>query len=114
VEARRLAAAGSIGVEPPAPFLQMTGLWLGNTANLVRRGWSKFWHGVSARVRERLARTIGAAMTFGAAPGAVQPAVRAVLDIIGIRPTPEGTQLRGPVVIISQRSNPMFRSWKIR
>ena len=26
---------------------------------------------------------------------------------MGKRPTPEGTQMRGPVVIISQRSNPM-------
>ena len=106
-EARRLVAQGTIGAEPAAPSLQMAGLWIANTANLVRRGASKFIRGITARSRERLARWTGALMTFSGAPGAVQPAVRAVLGIMGNRPVPEGTQMRGPVVIISQRSNPM-------
>ncbi len=107
VEARRLVIEGSIGGPPSAPALQMAGLWLANTGNLVRRGASKFIGGVTTSIRERAARWIGGVMTLSGAPGAVQPAVRAVLGIMGNRPTPEGTQMRGPVVIVSQRSNPM-------
>ena len=106
-EARRLVAQGAIGAEPAAPAFQMAGLWIANTANLARRGASKFLRGIAERTRERLARWTGALMTFSGAPGAVQPAVRAVLGIMGNRPVPEGTQMRGPVAIVSQRSNPM-------
>ncbi len=106
VEARRLAAEGTLGAEPSSPSVQMAGLWISNTTNLLRRGTSKFFRGLNASVRERLARGAARVMTLGGAPGAVQPAVRAVLGILGDRPTPEGTQMRGPVVIVSQRSNP--------
>ena len=108
VEARRLVAEGGIGGPPAAPALQMAGLWLANTGESgAPRGLE-----VSARrVRLRYANgrldRLARSMTFSGAPGAVQPAVRAVLGIMGNRPTPEGTQMRGPVVIVSQRSNPM-------
>jgi acyl carrier protein len=107
VEARRLAAQGEIGVTPAAPAFQMAGLWIANTANLVRRGTWKFQRAVNESVRELAARFVGGLMTLAGASGAVQPAVRTALKIMGKWPTPEGTQMRGPVVIISQRSNPM-------
>lgn len=106
-EARRLAAAGLIGETPPAPLFQMAGLWAANTAGLVRRGAGRFFGGMAEAVRLRAAKWTAGLMTFSGAPGAVQPAVRAVLGILGKRPTPEGTQMRGPVVIVSQRSNPL-------
>lgn len=106
-EARRLAAEGSIGASPAPPSLQMAGLWIANTAGLVRRGTGRFLGSLADSLRLRLARWTAGLMTFSGAPGAVQPAVRAVLGILGKRPTPEGTQMRGPVVIVSQRSNPL-------
>lgn len=106
-EARRLVVQGAIGAKPAAPAVQMAGLWLANTSNLIRRGTWKFWRSVDESVREFGARTVGGFLTLTGAPGAVQPAVRSALEIMGRRPTPEGTQMRGPVVIISQRSNPM-------
>ncbi len=106
-EARRLAASGRIGEEPSAPGRQMAGLWLGNKTNLVRRGASRFFHRVNEFVRESVARFVGGFIALTGAASAVQPAVRTALSIMGKRPTPEGTQMRGPVVIISQRSNPM-------
>lgn len=106
VEARRLAAAGTIGHPSPAPALQMAGLWIANTAGLVRRGTGRFLGSLADSSRLRVARWTAGWMTFSRAPGAVQPAVRAVLGILGKRPTPEGTQMRGPVVLVSQRSNP--------
>jgi AMP-binding enzyme len=107
LEARRLAARGEIGVERPAPSVQMAGLWVANTANLVRRGTSRFFRELIGSSRELAARSVGRLMTLTGSASAVQPAVRASLGIMGTRPTPEGTQMRGPVVIISQRSNPM-------
>ena len=107
VEARRLAAQSEIGKEPSAPAVQMAGLWIANTVNLARRGTWKFWRALNERVREIAARSAGGLLTLTGSPGAVQPAVRLALGIMGSRPTPEGTQMRGPVVIVSQRSNPM-------
>ncbi len=106
-EARRLAACGEIGNEPPAASRQMAGLWLANTVNLVRRGTAKSFRRLNESARESAARLVGGLMASTGAPSAVQPAVRTALTIMGKRPTPEGTQMRGPVVIISQRSNPM-------
>ncbi len=106
-EARRLAARGAIGTRPATPAFQMAGLWLANIANLMRRGTWKFTRAVDESSRELAARVVGGFLTLTGAAGAVQPAVRTALGIMGRRPTPEGTQMRGPVVIISQRSNPM-------
>jgi hypothetical protein len=83
------------------PAFQMAGLWIANTANLVRRGT---W--ISAR-GERVgpqlaARFVGGLMTLAGASG--RAARCAPRSRSGQMAPPEGTQMRGPVVIISQRS----------
>jgi hypothetical protein len=100
-------AANGIGAEPAAPAVQMASMWWSNAAGLAARATAKGWREATQGIRTMSARAVAAVMTIGGSRTAVQSGVRAALSILGRRPTPEGTQMHGPVVIVSNRSNPL-------
>jgi hypothetical protein len=71
----------------------MAGLWWENLPALAARGASSAAKSAGSAFRRGLARAV--ASFGGSAPS--------VLSMLGRRPTPEGTAMRGPSVILAQR-----------
>ncbi len=92
-EARRLFLEGTLGAEPSPPAAQMAGLVWDNLGALAARGAARLAQSADDALRRSLARAVAA--LGGTAPS--------VLTMLGRRPTPEGTAMQGPVVIVSQR-----------
>jgi len=92
-ELRQRILDGTLAKSGAPVGAQMAGLWWSNLGGLGSRAASKVYRQARAALRGALARSL-------AACGASAPAV---LDALGRRPTPEGTQMRGGVVIVSNR-----------
>ncbi|MFN7923249.1 MAG: AMP-binding protein [Bryobacteraceae bacterium] len=97
IEAGRMFANGELGLEASPPGVQMAGLWWENAGPLGSNAAVRVVRGLAATARTATARAAAAA-------GASAPAV---LSILGRRPMREGTQMRGPVVIVSHRCTQM-------
>jgi acyl carrier protein len=105
---RRAAAAhlldqGLLADPPPSPTSQLTALWTENFPALAARALRQFTHLLKQGCRSLAARLLAAAVRLARLNP--QLGARLVLSALGWRPTPEGTQMRGPVVIVSNRCN---------
>lgn len=100
---RVLLEKQKLGEPLPGPRAQRAGLWQRNALSLAARDIRRVATTLKDSTRTALARaTAWGWQTVGGDP---QAGARMVLSILGRRPVPEGTQMRGGVVIISNRSN---------
>lgn len=99
----QLLTQGLLGGQPPSPSSQITSLWAGNFTALLSRGLRHAAASIKDSTLTLAARFVAFLYRLtGADP---QSGASAVLSALGWRPTPEGTQMRGPVVIVSNRCN---------
>jgi len=104
-ETKRLFTQGTLGREAGSPALQMASLWWQNIGALAGRGISRMKRTARGAVQTGVARAAARFYRLSGTRAGAQRGARAVLSILGRRPTPEGTQMRGPAVIVSNRSN---------
>jgi hypothetical protein len=107
IAARRLYLDREIGVEPPAPWVQMAGLWRRNFVTLAGRGLRRAGAaGVRAAVRAAAALVAIAGGSLARLPGCggmVSGTARAVLAILGRTPKREGPMPAAVSVIVANR-----------